>query len=425
VGELTLQGLGVSALVADHGTPLYLYDGGVLRSQYQGLRDRLHPAMEIFYSLKANPNMSICALLRSLGARAEVSSLVELMTARQIGIGGEDIVFLGPGKSRAELAACLDENVFAIICESFEELGDLDRLARARGRPAPVAVRVNPAFTVKGAGQTMAGRPRQFGIDAEQLLAAPDLAARFPGVRLMGVQAFVGTRILDEAVIADHTGRILDLAVEIATRLDFPLDLVDVGGGLGVAYFPHESELDADLLTGLLNPLVAAFVTAHPGTRLIMELGRYLTAHAGTYVVEVRYVKTSLGERFAVTDGGTNHHLHAVGIGSPIKRNFPIQVLNRLDEPDSGRWQVCGPLCTPTDTLGKDVLLPEVRAGDLIGVGRSGAYGPTASPGLFLSHGFPAEVLVDGGEAHLIRDRDRPEDLLRPQHVYSHIRTPD
>jgi diaminopimelate decarboxylase len=148
-----------------------------------------------------------------------------------------------------------------------------------------------------------------------------------------------------------------------------------------------------------------------------MELGRYLTATCGTYLVGVRYVKTSMGENFAVTDGGTNHHMAAVGVGSPLKRNFPMRLLNRDPGPVTEAWQLCGPLCTPNDTIGKNVPLPALAPGDLLGVERSGAYGPTASPGLFLSHGFPAEVLVDGGRHCLIRERDRPEDLLRAQHL--------
>ena len=157
---------------------------------------------------------------------------------------------------------------------------------------------------------------------------------------------------------------------------------------------------------------------SRPTTRLLFESGRYLAARAGTYVTSVRYVKQSMGAWFAVTDGGTHHHMAAVGVGSYVKRNFPVRVLNRPDEPATGPWQLTGPLCTPNDTIAKDVLLPHLRPGDLIGILRSGAYGPTASPGLFLSHGFPAEVLVHLGRPHLIRDRDEPADLMRKQRLH-------
>ncbi|HEY2671020.1 MAG TPA: type III PLP-dependent enzyme [Rugosimonospora sp.] len=421
--EYTVQGIGITELAQAYGTPLFVYDEEVLAGQYDRLRDRLHPAVDVYFSLKANPNIAVCAALHAHGARAEVSSLSELVTAVRAGVPADQIIFVGPGKSVEELTACLDAGVAAVICESFGELALLDRLAGVAGVQPAVALRVNPDFAVKGSGLTMGGKPRQFGIDIEQLLAADDLVARHPHLRIRGVQAYLGTRILDAAVIVANTARILDLAAGLAGRLGFPLDLVDVGGGLGVAYFDGERALDVDSLIDGLNPVVGAFLAGHPRTRLAIETGRYLTAPAGVYVTRVRYTKTSSSERFAVTDGGTNHHMAAVGIGSFVKRNFPMLVLNRTGEPADAAWTVTGPLCTPNDTLGRRVALPDPRPGDLIGVLRSGAYGPSASPVLFLGHGHPAEVLVVNGRHHLVRSRDSTEDLLRQQRLPLDIRS--
>ncbi|WP_037908684.1 diaminopimelate decarboxylase [Actinacidiphila yeochonensis] len=418
-----VQGIAVQELAERYGTPLYVYDGDALEQQYRGLRDRLHPAVEMFFSLKANPNLSVCTVLRGLGARAEVSSLAELVTALRAGVPAEDVIFLGPGKSRAELAACLDEGIRAIVCESPGELAVIDELARERGVTAPVMLRVNPDFQARGAGLRMGGKPRQFGIDEAQLLQDPDLAGRHPHVRLTGVHAYLGTRILDPQVVVENTTRILDLAERLSAVLGIDLDLVDIGGGLGVAYFEGEHDLDPAELTDALNPVLADFHQRHPETRLIMELGRYLTAPAGTYVTRVEYTKTSMGENFAIADGGTNHHMAAVGVGSFVKRNFPMALLSRPDAVPEGTWQVTGPLCTPNDTLGKNLALPELRPGDLVGVLRSGAYGPTASPVHFLSHGYPAEVLVHRGRDYLVRERDGVEDLLGRQPVHQELRS--
>ncbi|MCQ1581969.1 type III PLP-dependent enzyme [Streptomyces parvus] len=413
-----VQGIPVSELAETYGTPFYLYDGDALEGRMRELREAFDPRLEIFFSLKSNPNVAVCALLHAHGARAEVCSLTELLTARRAGVAPEDIIFLGPGKSRAELAACLDEGVSAVVCESLQELAVIDELARERGERAPVALRVNPGFSVKGSGLTMGGKPRQFGIDEAQLFAEPDLAQRFPHVRLMGVQVYMGTRILSEQSVVENSKRIFELAERLSTALGFDLDLVDIGGGLGVAYFDGESDLDLSVLAKDLNPVVAGFADRHPRTRLVMELGRYLTAEAGTYVLRVRYVKTSLGERFAVTDGGTHHHMAAVGIGSFVKRNFPMRLISGAgDETGTETWNVTGPLCTPNDTLAKKIELPPLAPGDLLGVERSGAYGPTASPVNFLSHGYPAEVLVVDGHAHLVREADRPADLLSKQRL--------
>ncbi|WP_034263767.1 type III PLP-dependent enzyme [Actinospica robiniae] len=403
-------------LAEKYGTPLYVYDGSALTGALRELSEALHPAMEVFYSLKANPNITLAGLLAVHGARAEVSSLVELRTALRAGFRPQDVIFLGPGKSTQELAACVEAGIYAAVVESFDELGELDRLAAARGVRQAALIRINPREAGNGSRLTMGGKPRQFGIDEEQVLAAGPLAERYPALDVIGVHAYLGTRILDATAVVDNTARVLELAERVAEATGIDLRAVDVGGGLGVAYFEKEEDPDLGVLRAGLRPLVESFRRRHPDTRLLFESGRYLAARAGVYAVSVRGVKESMGRQFAVTDGGTHHHMAAVGVGSYVRRNFPVRLLSRPDEPPTGAWQLTGPLCTPNDTIAKDVELPELRPGDLIGILRSGAYGPTASPGLFLSHGFPAEVLLHQGRDYLVRDRDLPEDLLRKQH---------
>jgi len=419
---MRIQGIDYRDLAEHFGTPLYVYDGDMLAATLTGLREALHPALEVFYSLKANPNISVFATLRQAGARAEVCSLVELRTAVLAGTAAEDIIFLGPGKSEAELIACLEAGVYAVVCESFDELDQLDQLAASRAGRQRVLIRVNPACAVSGSRLTMGGKPRPFGMSEEGVLAASGLARRYRHLEVAGIEVYMGTRILDPEVVGKNTRYILDLAERVEEGTGIPLDAVDIGGGLGVAYFDGETDLDLAELAAELNPVLGKFAAAHPQTRLIMESGRYLTARAGVYLTRVRYVKESMGERFAIVDGGTHHHMAAVGLGSYVKRNFPAVMISRLTD---GRvfgpvieQNVTGPLCTPNDTLLKHAKLPPLAVGDLIAVQRSGAYGPSASPGLFLSHGYPAEVLVSGGQPCLVRRRDEPEDLLRPQYLH-------
>ncbi|MET8454036.1 type III PLP-dependent enzyme [Streptomyces sp. NPDC005209] len=407
--------LPAAELAERYGTPLFVYDADELAAQYQGLRSRLHDAVEVFYSLKANPNIAICQVLHRLGAGAEVSSLAELVTAQRAGVEAERIIFLGPGKSEAELAACARGEAGLLIAESLAELDQYETLVAALDRTARVLLRVNPEFQVKGAGLTMGGKPRQFGIDEAELLNCEPVGGRWPHLEVVGIQAYMGTRILTEAVVAANTERILDLGERITAHLGCALDIVDIGGGLGVAYFDGERDLDPVALTDAVNAVVRAFRDRYPGTRVLMELGRYLAATAGTYIVKVRYVKESHGEPFAVADGGTNHHMAAVGTGSFAHRNFPVGLLNRAAPLDDRPWNLSGPLCTPNDLLVKKAALPRLLPGDLVGIARSGAYGPSASPGLFLSHGFPAEVMVLDGTPHLVRRRDSVDDLLNKQ----------
>ncbi|MEV0156311.1 alanine racemase [Micromonospora sp. NPDC050686] len=413
---LSFQGLPVGAITAVHGSPLYLYDADVLTGRYDAVRDRLHEAVSIYYSLKANPNMAICALLGRRGAGAEVSSLAELRTAQRAGIPTDRTIFLGPGKSRAEIEACCAAGIRALIVESLPELALVDDVCRRAGRSLDVLLRINPGFRSARSGLTMAGTARQFGIDQAVVAGREDLNTRYDAIRIRGVHVYMGTRILSAEAIVDNTARILSMAEQLSDRCGFPLDIVDVGGGIGVAYHDNERDLDLSAVTDGINAAVTTFVANHPGTKVITELGRYLVADCGTYITTVRYIKESFGERFAVADGGTNHHMAAVGIGSVVKRNFPISLLGRVSAAEDVPWQVTGPLCTPNDTIGRRVPLPaDLAPGDLIGVHRAGAYGPSASPVYFLSHGYPAEVLIHRGRTHVVRRRDSVDDLLAPQ----------
>ncbi|WP_327178530.1 diaminopimelate decarboxylase [Streptomyces sp. NBC_01335] len=415
--QTRIQGLPVSGIAEEFGTPLFVYDAQSIGDDYRRLRDGLRPSVDIFYSLKANPNISVSACLRSLGAGAEVSSEAELFTALRAGFAPEDIIFLGPGKTARELAACVRAGIRAVVCESFGELRRLDRVAALSDRAArvPVMLRVNPPVPTSGSGLAMGGKPRQFGMDADLLRGSRAELASLRHLRVTGIHAYLGTRFLRHEDVVHNTRAVLAVAGRLSEDLGIPLGTVDFGGGIGVAYFEHEKDPDLGALVDGINDAVDDFARTHPGCRFILEAGRHLTAASGTYVVRVLDVKESMGETFVVADGGTNHHMAAVGVGSFVRRNFPLGVLDHRGEPSTMRCTVTGPLCTPADVLAKNVTLAAVRPGDLLGVGRSGAYGPSASPGRFLSHGYPAEVLVHDGKAHLVRRRDTLDDLLDPQ----------
>jgi diaminopimelate decarboxylase len=409
-----------NGLAERFGTPTYVYDGDWLAANLRSLRAALHPALEVFYSLKANPNRGVYQVLHAAGARAEVSSLAELRLVLDAGTDPADIVFLGPGKSGEEIDACVAAGIYAVVCESFAELRAIEAAAAAREVRQRVLLRVNPALSIAGSRLTMGGKPRQFGIDEAAVLAAGPELAGLRHADVAGVHVYLGTRILDAEVVVKNTAYILDLAERVAEATGIRLDAVDIGGGLGAAYFDNEHDLDTAALAKDLNPLLDRFAAAHPGTRLLMESGRHLTALGGTYLMRVRYTKQSMGEHFAVADGGTHHHMAAVGIGSFVKRNFPLALLSRAPEPgeEPGPWNIAGPLCTPNDTIAKNALLPALRPGDLVGVLRSGAYGPSASPVYFLSHGHPAEVVLRHGRAYLVRRRDTVEDVLGRQSTH-------
>jgi diaminopimelate decarboxylase len=212
----------------------------------------------------------------------------------------------------------------------------------------------------------------------------------------------MGTQILDHSVLVRQYRRGVHIARQVALRLGRPLATVDFGGGLGIPYFTNETELDMSKLGEEVRGLMAE-IEGDPlfaGTRFLVEPGRYLVGEAGVYVSRISDIKVSRGKTFYILDGGMNHHLAASGnLGQVIKRNFPIAVVNRLDARAVQVAEVVGPLCTPLDTLGREVPLARAEVGDLVGIFQSGAYGLTASPVGFLGHALPAEVLAGGGRA--------------------------
>lgn len=402
-------------LLRRHPTPYYLYDRDELERSWDELRGALPDDVDIVFSMKANPNVAVIGVLHALGAGAEVSSVAELRTALGVGVPASDVVFLGPGKSDADLTECVVSGVLAVVVESLAELHRLDAIARRLGTRQRVLLRINPATAVPGARLAMGGKPRQFGMDEDQVLRAAPTLGDLSGVAIAGVHVYLGTRILDADVAVANTVHAFAIADRVAAALGHGLDVVDVGGGLGVPYFAGERPLDVEQYAAGMRRVVAEYLDRHPGTRVLVESGRFLAARAGRYVVSVRDVKESHGVRFAVTDGGTHHHMAAVGVGSPVRRNFPVTSLTA--QGPAVPWTVTGVLCTPNDTLAKGVDLPELRPGDLLAVEMSGAYGATASPGLFLSHGYPAEVMVDGDRTYLVRRADTADDLVR-HHIW-------
>jgi diaminopimelate decarboxylase len=227
-----------------------------------------------------------------------------------------------------------------------------------------------------------------------------------PAIELRGLHVYAGTQILDPVVLASQYRRALDIARRVVQRIGHPLHTLDFGGGLGIPYFPGEVELDVAKLREELRALMAE-VEGDPrlaGTQMLVEPGRYLVGEAGIYIARLLDMKVSRGKTFLVVDGGMNHHLAASGnLGQVIKRNFPVALINRLDAAPTVTADVVGPLCTPLDTLARDLPVPSPTVGDLVGIFQSGAYALSASPVDFLSHPFPAEILVQDGKVEVMR----------------------
>ena len=421
--ELLIGGIPITELAQKHGEPMYVYDGEVIEAQIAKVRAAVPPEIEIFYSMKANPNVSIVALLAGLADGAEVSSLRELYVAQKAGFSPGRIIFVGPSKSEIEIREAVSKQIDCLVAESEHELRIADRIAGELGLRARVALRINPAFDAAGSKLKMGGSARQFGVDEESAELALRAAKSLQNIDIIGCQVYLGTRILDHEVAWKNTRYVLELGRGLQEKTGIRMRFIDFGGGLGIPYFAGERELDIENFGAEFRSFFTDYSRSMPETRFIMELGRYLTAESGVYVTRVQYVKESRGQKFVLVSGGMNHHQATTSIGTLIKTHFPMEVLNRMDAEKTTEANICGPLCTPADVLGKAVKMADANAGDLVGILKSGAYGLTASPIKFLSHDHPIEVLVYKGKDFVIRKQSRVEDILHHQVlVHAHER---
>ena len=411
-GELLIGGMGVRALVERFGAPLYVYDASIMRSQLRHLREALSSRVDVFYSVKANPNVDVLRVFVGERAALEVASASEYVRARAAGCPAERILFAGPGKTEEELALVLREGIGEIHLESEEEIATLEALGAKMDRRIRVALRLNPRAA--GGAMQMGGHSTPFGFDEERLDDVARLVLRHEHLQLVGLHLYGGTQMLHAEVVAAQWETTLRLGRALSAIIGRPLESLDFGGGLGIPYFGKETELDLTALRGALERVMAAVATdpVFERARLVAEPGRFLVGPAGVYIARVVAVKESRGKRFVITNGGMHHHLAASGnLGQVLKKDYPI-VHGTRAHADVSPAVVTGPLCTPLDTLGRAVELPETHSGDLVCVLQSGAYGLTASPVGFLSHPMPAEVLVGDGEPRVIRRRGTFEEPL-------------
>jgi diaminopimelate decarboxylase len=396
-----------------YGTPLYVYDGDKILSQFQKLKSIIPEGFEIFYSMKANPLLGICQLFKDLNSSIEVASSGELYTALAAGFSPDKIIFTSPGKSYDELEYAVNEKIYSINVESIAEAQIINQIAAKKNQQVNISIRINPDFDVPGSSIKMAGVPTQFGIDEINLSEVFDSLLLLPNLNIIGIHIYTGTQALSAQNILLSMEQIISLALELSENYKFPLKFLDIGGGFGIPYFRGESDLSLECLKEGFCQIWDKFKERLAQTQVAVESGRFLMAESGLYLVKVLYKKECKGSKFIVCDGGSNQHASSAFLGRHIRSNFPMHVLHKsaLEE----EVNVVGPLCTPTDILGQKVMLPAIVQGDVIAIEKSGAYGFTQSPGAFLSHPAPAEVIQYNEETYILRERGKKEDFMRGQ----------
>ena len=403
-GVLHCEGVSAERLVADCGTPLYVYSENAILGRYRaftGAFAALDPL--IAYSVKANGNLGVLRLLADAGAGADIVSAGELHRARLAGMPNERIVFSGVGKTITELAAGLDADIYAFNVESEGELRMLSDLAVTMNRRAPIALRVNPDvetltphhYTATGHRQTKFGIPYD---EAERLYHA---AAQMPGIIVRGVDVHIGSQILDVEPYRLAVTRVLELVDRLRTK-GIELEFIDVGGGFGVSYDDAAGPAPADFADGLV-PLLA-----RSGLRTVFEPGRFIVGPAGILLTRVLYLKEMGGKTFVITDAGMNDLLRP----SHYSSYHRVEPAARIPGREMVAVDVVGPICESGDFLALNRPIPRVEPGELLAIGTTGAYGFSMAS-TYNARPRPAEVMVAGEEYRLVRRRETYDDLVR------------
>jgi len=407
-GDLMLDGHRLADLAQSFGTPLFVYSRGAMRAALaayeQALQGRSHL---VCYAMKANASLAVLQTFAQAGAGFDIVSGGEL--ARVLAAGGDPskVVFSGVGKTRAEMQQALLAGVRCFNVESLGELDRLDEVARALSRHAPVSLRVNPDVDAGTHPYISTGlKGSKFGIAHGQALAAYRHAASLPGLQVVGIDCHIGSQITQLAPYLDALDRVLDL-VEAVEAAGIAIQHVDVGGGLGITYTDEAPPDAAVLVAGLLQRLDAR---GHGHREVLLEPGRSLVGNAGVMLTEVLYLKPGEEKNFCIVDAAMNDLMRP----ALYQAWMGIEPCRLRDGP-ARSWDVVGPVCESGDWLGRDRDLA-LQPGDVLAVLSAGAYGMAMSSN-YNTRPRAAEVMVDGDQVHLIRQREAVESLFADERL--------
>ena len=399
---LACDGVSIQSIVEHAGTPAYIYSARAIRESYRAIDDAFasYPHA-IHYGMKANSTLAIMRLLRSIGSRADANSAGEIAVARRAGFAPADIVFTGVGKTRDELTLAIAEGVGTINAESAGELDRIASIARAQGRTARVAVRINPDIDAKSHPKISTGlKTNKFGVPLEEARAIYRARRETKGLQFVGVHIHIGSQITTLDPLRRAAASLVSLAIELRDD-GFILEHVDLGGGLGIAYEGRPIASPADYAAAVIPELRRA------GIPVVLEPGRAVVGYSGALVARVVDTKCFPdGRKFAVLDAGMGELIRPALYGS-FHRIVPVVARAGGDT----AWDVVGPICESSDVFAMDRLLPPLEVDDLVAILDAGAYGSVMGSN-YNRHLLPAEVLVDEGKWTLIRRRQTLEDVL-------------
>lgn len=404
-GMLHAEDVPLEQIAAEFGTPCYVYSRSAIEQNYLAFEQPLRGQPHLLcYAVKANSNLAVLNLLARLGAGFDIVSVGEL--ERVLAAGGDPakVIFSGVGKRTDEMVRALEVGVRCFNVESIPELDRLEAVAQAAGRPAAVSIRVNPDVDARTHAYISTGRKEnKFGIEFDSVLALYGRAAASPHLEVVGVDCHIGSQLTEVEPFLTALERMLELISQLRAA-GIQIKHLDLGGGLGVRYRDETPPTPAQYIGALTQRL------AGEGLELILEPGRAIVANAGILLSRVEYIKQSSVKRFAIIDAAMNDLLR------PTLYNAWQEVCEVTQRGgDAEEYEVVGPVCESGDFLAKARQL-RIAASDLLAIRSAGAYGFVMASN-YNSRGRPAEVMVSGSQAHLVRPRETVASLYADERL--------
>jgi diaminopimelate decarboxylase len=404
-GALCAENVPLAGIAKEFGTPAYVYSRAALELGYREFSEACSGRdVLICYSVKANSNLAVLNLLARLGSGFDIVSGGELARVLAAGGSAAKTVFSGVGKSAGELRLALEAGV---LCFNVESEGELDRLAAVAadaGRIAPVSLRINPDVDPKTHPYIATGlRESKFGIAWDAALPLYRKAARLGSLRIVGIDAHIGSQITDVEPFVAALEKMLEL-VDVLRTEGVPLDHLDLGGGLGIRYGDEKPPALKDYLGRLFRCLGARKL------RVLFEPGRSLVGNTGLLLARVEYLKHGSVRNFVVIDAAMNDLLRP----ALYDAWHDVLPVTRREGP-TRRYDIVGPVCESADFLAKERMLA-VEPGDLLAIMSAGAYGMSMSSN-YNSRPRPPEIVADGAKSYLVRDRERAESLFASERL--------
>lgn len=418
-GHLVIGGCDVVDLIAEYGSPLYVYDEPTIRARARQYVDGLRSAVSdslVIYASKAFSNAALFKVLASEGLGLDVVSGGEIVLAQRSGILMEHVYFHGNNKLQDELELAADVGVGRFVIDNFYELSRLDALGQQLGRRLPALLRISPGVEAHTHEYRKTGTlDSKFGvpISTGQAETAVFQATRAKGIALVGLHAHIGSQIFELAPYLETIETVLEFAGRMQQAYGLELREFSPGGGWGISYTDDDDPLEADEVARAVGRAVGQAAAKHglPHPRVVIEPGRSIVGQAGVALYTVGAIKDIPGvRRYASVDGGMADNIRPPLYGSVYQ---PV-LASRTDNATRERVTLAGRYCESGDILVKDAWLPRLRSGDVVALPASGAYN------LAMSSNYnqalrPAVVMVADGRARLIRRRETYDDLLRTE----------